>query len=215
LEDILADQENAQDWADKFIGIKDLGFKGKYAQVNHFKYSYQQDYADQTRDFRIEIDNPNLAGEKTVYTSPFYAPRASTKTIASMPIKFFDVWKRNDEGESESQSTGNYLIKENPENTTISIKHTEATFTNYTGWIPFTFHANDWAWNIGSYYKAFRDVLHNYKTTSIKVKLTTQDVANLDFFRLKYFAQTGRYYYLNSLSNSSDGFSTGEFLEVR
>ncbi len=40
------------------------------------------------------------------------------------------------------------------------------------------------------------------------------DIYNLDFFKLKFFKQLGKYFYLNSVRNTTGQISSAELIEI-
>ena len=67
---------------------------------------------------------------------------------------------------------------------------------------------------VGNYYRAFQSLINNYKAVSLSINLSVVDVFNLDFFRLKYLKQTGRYYYLDSVQYTNSKISKVNALEI-
>lgn len=69
-------------------------------------------------------------------------------------------------------------------------------------------------YSLDNYYKSFKDMLNNFKKVDLIANLSLIDVYNLDFFRLKYLKQTGRFYYINNLTYSKGKVSKCEALEL-
>ena len=68
---------------------------------------------------------------------------------------------------------------------------------------------------IDHYYNEFTEVLRRSKKVTMWMKLDVVDVWNLDFFKLKYINQRGRFFYLNKVLNfNGTGFTKCEFLEL-
>lgn len=67
---------------------------------------------------------------------------------------------------------------------------------------------------IDNYYASLRLLLNNYKKVNFKLNLSLVDIVNLDFFKLKYIKHTGKYYYLNSVQNTTGKVSKVEMLEI-
>ncbi len=65
-----------------------------------------------------------------------------------------------------------------------------------------------------TYYASFKKLMDRYKKVTFTLNLSVIDVSNLDFFRLKFFKQTGRYYYMNNVKFKAGNFSTVEMLEI-
>ena len=58
------------------------------------------------------------------------------------------------------------------------------------------------------YFKAFSRIIDEPVKDTMSVYLSPLDVQLLDFFKLKYFSQDGRYYYLNKVSKFTEGINT-------
>lgn len=69
-------------------------------------------------------------------------------------------------------------------------------------------------YSLDNNYKSFKDILNNYKKIDLVVNLSLIDIYNLDFFRLKYLKQTGRFYYVNNIQYTSSALSKCEALEL-
>ena len=58
------------------------------------------------------------------------------------------------------------------------------------------------------YFKAFSRIIDTPIKDTMAIYLTPLDIERLDFFKLKYFAQDGRYYYLNKVTKFKEGMNT-------
>lgn len=68
--------------------------------------------------------------------------------------------------------------------------------------------------SIARYYKAFQLLIDPYKEVQALFQLSVIDVFNLDFFRLKYLRQTGRFYYLNSVQHTPNKVAKATMIEI-
>lgn len=68
---------------------------------------------------------------------------------------------------------------------------------------------------LNNFYKSFKLLINNYKKVSMTIALSVIDVFNLDFFKLKFFSQTGRYYYLNSVQFTPEKLAKIEAMEIQ
>lgn len=68
---------------------------------------------------------------------------------------------------------------------------------------------------LNSNYPSFNLLINDFKKLVLLVNLSVVDIYNLDFFRLKYFKQLGRYCYLNSVKNTTGKISEVEVVEIR
>ena len=69
-------------------------------------------------------------------------------------------------------------------------------------------------YSIDNNYKSFTDLLNDYKKMSLIANLSLIDVINIDFFKLKFLKQTGRFYYLNNIQHTARQISKCEALEI-
>lgn len=82
--------------------------------------------------------------------------------------------------------------------------------------VPFITDKNqDLQYSVDNYYNSFNDLINSYKKVKFDVNLNVIDIYNHDFFILKYFAQTSRYYYLNSIQYTANRIAKVEALEIQ
>lgn len=67
---------------------------------------------------------------------------------------------------------------------------------------------------INNFYKAFQSLINNYRKVKFSFNLSVIDIFNLDFFKLKYLKQTGRFYYLNDVTHTPNKLSTVTMIEI-
>ncbi|MGD2113433.1 MAG: PKD domain-containing protein [Acidobacteriota bacterium] len=65
------------------------------------------------------------------------------------------------------------------------------------------------------FYSAFQNLIENYKKMTFTINLSVIDIFNIDFFKLKFLKQTGRFYYLNAIQNTQGKPSKVEMIEIK
>lgn len=92
----------------------------------------------------------------------------------------------------------------------------EASPVEYYGSVPFLGLKDvDMAVYLEENFQAFSSLVNNYRKVKMKLNLSLIDIYNLDFFKLKYFRQKGRYYYLNNVLNKAGEISQAELIEIQ
>lgn len=95
-------------------------------------------------------------------------------------------------------------------------KFDSGVYTSFAGFVPELSLDNiSMQYAIDKNYGSFVNLMNDFKSLMLEVNLSTNDIYNLNFFRLKYFKSLGKYYYLNSVTNRKGGDSEIEVLEVR
>lgn len=206
-EELLNDRANAEDWSEKLSEEIEEDYSNPYAQINRFSYNYD----DTTNDFGdgiITLDNTNLSIEKKLVTSVF---KASVLVFGYE----MNYWAND----GKPTQDGNRLFKiAQILNTSISMKVLETDVFNAVqvavlNQIDFTdlVYQNEITRN----YPKFTSVINKFKTKVCTFNLNLIDIYNLDFLKLKYLKQTGKYYYLNKISSYRKGkITTVELIEV-
>jgi len=58
------------------------------------------------------------------------------------------------------------------------------------------------------FFKAFSRIVDKPRKDKMSIYLSPLDIHNLDFFKLKYFDEDGKYYYLNKVTKFKEGINT-------
>jgi len=215
LESLLNDRVNAEDWTYKLANKEpEENYVSGYAKKNKFKYSYPEEIVVPDNDGEMIIENENASPEKTIFTSSFEIPVKSGsllgKNIYSVPI-----WELKD-GVVELKETPLKVMKIKRVSMTLTVKlFDEITGVSQTNEIPFlSLEKMGMSYFIGNFYKAFQSLINNYKEVVLYFNLTLIDIYNIDFFRLKFLKQTGRFYYLTSLVHSPEKLTKATLIEI-
>lgn len=199
--DLLADTDGAEDWSDKYSLFVDESYNPGYGQKNIFKYTYETEDTREGQTFadgEMQLDNLNLAQEKTLLTSLF---KSSVLKVAD----FYGLkhWTLEDTEIAPSKD-GLRIFERKDINTSITYKFNDSIKNNsaFSGDIAYLdFEPVKYQNEIDNNYVEFNSMLNDYSKIILKLNLTLIDVYALDFFKLKYFKQLGAYYYLNKVSN--------------
>jgi len=215
FEELLNDKVGAEDWSDKLVGISKESYGIKYAKQNKAKYKYDSEIKLPTQDGEIIIDNENAEPEKTLFTSVFEIP-STYEIYKGEPLYLHPVWEDKD-GLIDIKETKLRTFRIKPTSGTISAYYFADTIsTTFTGNIPMlSLDTMSMQHYLSTYYKAYRFLIGTYKEIDADLNLSNIDIHRLDFFKLKYLKQTGKYYYLNNVKHSAGGeVSKAELIEI-
>ncbi|WP_233890574.1 hypothetical protein [Tenacibaculum piscium] len=215
IESLLTDRENAEDWSDKLVSLESEKYSIGYAKNNILKYNYTDDVEIKHYDAEISAENFNAKSDKTIVNSIYTISEVSSYFyLGFFSHKFYEVIIN----ELEYGKTGSYKIKE----TSLRIfkvkriqKEMNFKFINdennitITGLMPLlSLEKVGLQFYADNYYPSFKAILDKPKVRNDDFDLSAMDVSNIDFFRLKYVAELGQYYYLNKASNFKEGKET-------
>lgn len=224
IEELLNNRANAEDWSDKFISRSESYEVGEYARKNRFAYEYDEG-VEAFADGIMSVDNEIIEGEKTLFTSIFRASKVSRK-INNINVYSIPLWEKKEDSDGTvtyeikddsfrifeiTRRQATVYIKQDVSSNTVSIPDTPGDD------VPFLdFSLCNYQNYVNTFFRTFNKVLDNSNKIDAEILLDPVDVYNLDFFRLKYIEQLGRYYYLNKVSNFKNGKTTKcELIEVR
>ena len=215
LEVILNDRDGAEDWTDKVSLITNEDYVSGYAQSNKAVYQYPDEIVIPNNDGELIVDNDNAEAEKTIISSVFEIPNVSGlfagETAYSIPI-----WV-DDDGDTKLLETPLKVMHINRVNTTINARlFDEIVGVTQIGDIPFLnldFLSMDYF--LQNFYISFNSLLNNYRKFTAFLNLSLIDISNLNFFKLKYLKQKGRYYYLNNVQHNPKKLSKATIIEIK
>lgn len=226
MEELLNDKSNAENWTKKINidSIDENYVLQNYGINNLMKYKYQVDDEnlepfEGSFDGKMVINNEHLEFEKTLFTSIFSARYMSfykhNSNIWKIPL-----WKR------EEKDNGEVIIKKNKggisffdlEKKYIDLRiklYKDGSATPHNIIAPFLAQEGIHYQNfINKYYKNVNQLLNRNKILTIEANINEDDLKNLDFFKLKYLEQTGKFYYLNSIKAPKNGIAKVELVEL-
>jgi len=217
LSELLIDNENAEDWSSKYSDFINEEYKSDYGQVNKIKYKYDNE-ADEDQSFadgEFTIDDVNLPTEKILFTSII---KASDVDNGLNILKHW-VDKKEDKIDVISPNLDTLrMFKINIVNGNIYYRFDNSilNYGIYNGSIAYlNFESIYYQAEIDKYYAEIKQMLTNYKFVTLELDFNLIDYYKRDFFKLKYFKQLGRYYYLNQISGFKKNKKTKvELIEV-
>ena len=192
-EELLTDINNAEDWSSLFSKKLDESYRSSYAQDNQFKYKYE-DSENNFADGSLIVDDVNLKSEKTAVTSFFKVGGE------------FSYW--NEENEPQQDDLRIYKIDLSSMFIQFKFLRTDNDTFASLNVAMLDFTGLDFQTEIDNNYVAFKSFLDNYKIIIAQVNLDSIDIYSLDFFKLKYIKQLGRYFYLNKVNGFKEGYPT-------
>lgn len=193
----ILNETTIDDWTDKFSDIISETYAPNYAQNNQLLYNYDEN-EESFADGVLIVTNQNLPEIKVILQSPFKVlQNISDRLNNYYPWGFYDA-------NGDPVENGYYKVRVTTEASIVTnyrLRDTDA-YVESTETIAYTDIADlDYQSIIADYFTEFQDVLDKYKKVEANVYLTLFDVRDIDFFKPKFFKQTGRKYYLNKILN--------------
>lgn len=216
IEDILSDSANAQDWTDKISGNKTERYDSGYAKNNLLKYKYPSEIIVPTHDGSFEIDNVNTEDELTFLESIFEIPQ-TLSTLSGEDLYFIEIWQYNEDTEVydniEATPKVMQLVKFDESLKFQLFDERDGISLNTD--IPYlALDDVDLQYFADNYFSEVKRVVEDFKKLEVEIQLSPIEVYNLDFFKLKYLKQYGRYFYLDSIQNTSGQLSKAILIQV-
>ncbi|MFI8379625.1 PKD domain-containing protein [Leeuwenhoekiella sp. NPDC079379] len=205
FEEILNDRVNGEDWSSKIKSLDKTTYDSGYARKNTASYKYPEEILIPTFNGSFSVNDETIEAEKSLFNSP-YEMSVSNRKIQQELVYSVPLYeeKENDGVITIEPKENSYkLFRINRVDKTLTIRFfDEANTSSMVDNIPFLSLNNiSLQYYLGNYYKAYQALLNNYSEVEGEALLNNLDIYNLDFFRLKYLSQTGRYYYLNDVQN--------------
>lgn len=214
MEDLLSDISNAVDWTQKLVEVKSESYDPpNYAQNNLFEYKYNRDLTEQLYDGSLQVDNETLDQNKTIVTSINTISKSEVKRY-STPLYQMVLWEEDSESNVVEKNHPNTFYKVKMVNGSITYKLFDSgSSENYSGDIPYLSYENiSYQYYLDNYYTRFNWLLDNYKEIEVELNLTPIDLTTVDFFKLVFLKQTGRYYLLDSIRTGTT--TTAKLIEI-
>ena len=219
IEDVFLSKSTAIDWTDK---VASQEFKEDYSpdfgdfnsRHNLFKYQYEDEKQTPLTAYNgdLLIDNINLSETRDFYNSIYkitvgYPGRANAFDTDFVPqpsglkIGYLTTFAGiNDVIKFTGVQYGGLSI---PSVRNLFFDNNAVGATIYGGSF------------ISSHYAQLNLILNKFKRVTMKMKLTSIDIQNLDYTKLKFIQHTSKYYYLNKIKNFKAGQVTDvEFVEL-
>lgn len=207
-EELLNSRNSANNWTDKLVNIESENYQSDYATVNKASYSYHEDIVVPSFDGNLTLDVTNIDSEKKLFESPYEIP-TNYRVYRQNTMYYHPVWESKVEDGEEI-----IKVKEAPyklfrinkiDSEILASFFTDGNSVNFNGLVPYLSLNNiSLQYYLDQNYTAFRNVINSFKEVEMLLDLNVWDIYTLDFFKLIYFEQTGKYYYLNKIKYSSD-----------
>ena len=225
MEDLLNDRSSAEDWTDRKSYTKvSKPSVGNYGLNNKLEYNYEEDVTP-FLDYNHISTNLNQSENNDLNTSVFEVSRIDgsflgVETLNPVMFEFVEVLEyEGTEGAQYLAGRSAYNKALEVANKTAKVKLHSKTFTiidgnnatpvQVSGLVPYlTNDAVEMRFYFKRYFKAFARIIDTPIKDTMAIYLTPLDIERLDFFKLKYFAQDGRYYYLNKVTKFKEGMNT-------
>lgn len=198
----------AIDWSDKFNGLESESYiYGNYGQVNYLKHKYD-DQNSKYNDGTIEVANTNIPADKTIIQSVIYSPEYNLTTGIGFLSSVYKFWEK----EPKDNGTVNYKplanrffflratpITFSPIKTLISeTLEEEATITNAQREISARLSFSE---IVPLYYNEIGALLNQSKVLNVNMRLTENDIVDMDFSKPVYIKQLGGSFMVNKINN--------------
>lgn len=215
METLLDDRLNNIDWTSKLNTIVREKYQNNYAQSNISDYRYASGVVPYLTGY-LNVVNSNAPFEKRIITAPYEIPEQSTKFVAGIRLFKFPVWEYNDDTlDYDNIETSPKLMRLTKDSTNVVFNIWGSGNTTITADIPYlTVDAMSYQNFLDTYYAHFKELLDSYKQVDVDLDLDIVDFKQIDFGKLIFLRQTGRYYYLDSVRVSETG-AQAKLIEIR
>ncbi|MEC4050659.1 hypothetical protein OX284_014565 [Flavobacterium sp. SUN046] len=220
IDELLA-SNNILDWSHKFSDeINEKYMFGNYAQVNNFKYRYDDDNYKFNDGF-IKIENVNLPDSVDILTSKIYSPSTGS-SIIGMNTRTYKLWNKEvkDNGTIEYKDLkGRYYLLRSKSFQSINPIKIGSEVLNISNVVQ-DFPIEDYSrltFNeiIEDNYASIESILNKSKLLLTNFYLKSTDISKFDFQSLIYVEQKSSYYLVNKINNFIKGKLTQcEIIEV-
>ena len=225
MEDLLNDRASAEDWSSKksYTKVSKRSI-GSYGLNNRLKYNYSEDVTP-FLDYNHISTNLNQSENNDLNQSEFEVSLVANsflgvETLNPVMFEFVEVL------EYEGTEGAQYLARRYAYNKALEVANKNAkvklhnkTFTitdgnsdppvEVSGLVSYlTNDRVEMDFYFERYFEAFSRIIDTPIKDTMAIYLTPLDIERLDFFKLKYFAQDGRYYYLNKVTKFKEGINT-------
>lgn len=217
FEDLLNRKADAEDWSDKLSALGPEAYGISYAKENITEYKYPDGVTSFDYNGRLVVDNDNAPASKPLWSSPYEIANPSHKS-QGVQLYSVPIWEEAIEDGAtvkKLKQTPVKIFRVLRTSTAVTLRlFAEANGTEVPSPAFLSLNNISLQYYMGNYYKAFANLVSRAKNRKAIFNFNELDVYNLDFFRLKFLKQTGRYYYLNLLSNIPGMLSEADLVEI-
>lgn len=214
FEQVLSSREDFEDWTDKLKFMGREKYESGYAKINKAVYQYPEEIVIPNNDGEMIVDNENAITEKPMISSVFEIPN-SAGNLHGGESYLVPLWELKDSVVETRETPVKTLSIRRAEVNIEAALFAEVTTVSKNGNIPIlSLDEMSMQFFLNNNYKSFKSLIENYKSRDIILNLTPIDIYNIDFFKLKFFKNTGRFYYLNNILNKAGKLSKVNMIEV-
>ena len=219
FEKLLNNRDNAQDWSDRLSHIEKEEYDIEYGKNNIASYNYPEEIVDHNYNGIMKIDNDNAPDTQELFQAPYTIPTRRARQWKNQWIYQSHIWEeKEEEGETviaDVETPAKVFRIQRVDTSINTIFFDDSSSNVIEGSIPFlSLHNMELQYYLGRYYKAFQNLISRAKKVTAIMNLTELDIYQLDFFKLKYLSQTGRFYYLNTVRHIPGRVNRVELIEI-
>lgn len=215
MEDLLEVRTNNIDWTEKLNVVLKEKYQNTYAQLNVADYTYASGVVPYLTGY-LNVVNSNAPFSKTIITAPYEIPEQSLEFINNIRLFKFPIWEFNEDiADYDNIETSPKLMRLTMNSLDKGFSLWGSATHTITADIPYlTLDNMSYQDFIDTYYANLKQLLDSYKEITVDLDLDIVDYKLIDFSKLIYLRQTGRYYYLDSVRIKTNG-ATAKLIEIR
>jgi hypothetical protein len=215
MESLLEDRTNNRDWTDKLTKIRGERYQSGYAQNNLADYAYASGVVPYLTG-TLAVANDNAPYEATIINAPYEVPELSTYSLSNIRLYKIPIWEYDEDTvDYVNVETAPRLMRLKYDANDVGFKIFGSATTTVTVDIPFLGLDNmSYQYFFDNYYANLKAMLDTYKELTVTLDLDIVDFKRVDFGKLIYFRQTGRYYYIDTVKLQENG-ATAKLIEIK
>lgn len=205
------------DWSGKFNRLirQTTKLSNQWARRNFLKYQYRN-ADDNFADALIEINDQTLNAEGVILQSLFNAPETSLLRVANRSLRRMPLYEVEDEGVKPQRSRP-FIFNSQSVTGSFNFRQIGGEVVQYNG----NFELADFR---GLSYNELKNkwlqpleyILDPTEVYEVELAISEKDVAELEWFKLKYIKQLQGLFYLNRIINfTNDEVTRVELIKVR
>ena len=217
--DLLKTTLNTEDWSDKSPKFLSETYTSGFAQTNRLKFEYDETDSQDVSVFAdgiLTVVNKNIPIEKTLYKSVFKATKDAFFGAIGSAYQLFH-WVRDDLNiVSNEDGLRVFKIVRTSKSLLYDFIGDGLGLVSSNNNTPYlSFDGINYADKVLENYEEINKMFAVFRKVVIECNLSVADIYNIDFFKLKFFKQFGKYYYINKVSSFKKNKPTKvEFIEI-
>ena len=215
IEEMFNNFDNAEDWSSIFDRqISEVYKIGNYTKDNQIKYKYDAD--ENYSDGSFKLDNETLKEESLLFSSKFRSAKITSDSIGGEVVYSAPLFTTtlNDDGsikDVKSKKGSPFIFNVQKINASIDYNFKGLDSGSFNGWVAIGgFKQLDYNEIISNRYNLFSQNINKPHKKEVLLSMTSLDVYELNFFKLKYIKQLASYFYVNKVN----GFKNGKLTKV-